>query len=33
MKSELLVVDEKLGQLWLLTVSVVPVQGEKEISC
>jgi hypothetical protein len=29
MRSELLVVHEKLGQLLLLTVYVVPVKGEK----
>jgi hypothetical protein len=29
MRSELLVVHEKLGQLPLLTVYVVPVKGEK----
>jgi hypothetical protein len=29
MKSELLVANEKLGQLPLLTVYVLPAQGEK----
>jgi hypothetical protein len=29
MRSELLVVHEKLGQLPLLTVYIVPVKGEK----
>jgi len=29
MRSELLVAHEKLGQLPLLTVNVVPVEGEK----
>ena len=33
MRSELLVAHEKLGQLPLLTVYIVPVYGEKEISC
>jgi hypothetical protein len=33
MRSELLVAHEKLEQLPLLTVHVVPVQVEKYISC
>jgi hypothetical protein len=33
MRNELLVAREKLGQLPLLTVHVVPVQVEKQIFC